>query len=388
MVMRYETLAIMITIVCAACTAPPSGGLAVDSIDPSTGTSTEVTLVRIAGTFHRGLQSSLDENDDTTLASVSARIGGTLLDDVAWVDEATLTATVPVGLPLGRHDVVVDIGANDASLDNGYQVLGGATRLVFVSEPTTISTCRCAGFTIEARDANDQPLTLSEPLVVFPRSESPTMVFHADASCGAAIVSATIPAGASTTTLFFRDTSSGVPTITASSPGLTSATQAQVISTSTNCVTCDPTACGLARGSCNGGTCEILQTEGGHITCPAGMPCRVTCPSGDDCKDGVDCAQATTCEVRCIGAQSCKDRGVDCGSAAVCTVLCTGVEACRHGTFESVECRASSCDVTCSGATACEDGVDADDGGACWAHCCGGGCQRGTDTCETDAVCT
>jgi hypothetical protein len=384
--MRGEIMA-TIALACAACTTPSSAGLSVDAIDPSSGSSTAVTPVRITGTFHRGLSSSLDDNDDTTVARVSARIGGVLLDDVVWVDESSITATVPAGAPLGRHDVVVSMGASEASLDDGYLVLGGATRLVFTSQPTMISTCRCAGFTLEARDENDQPVTLDAPLAVFARSDSPTMMFHADASCGTPIISGAIAPGASTATLFFRDTSSGVPTIIASSPGLSSATQAQVVSTSTNCVTCNSTACAAAGGSCNGGTCEILRTDGAHVTCPSGMPCRVTCPSGDDCKDGVDCAQATTCEVRCVGAQSCRDRGVDCGTAAVCTVTCTGTEACRHGTVESVECRASVCDVTCAGSTACEDGVDVDSG-ACWAHCCGGGCQGGTDTCETDAVCT
>jgi hypothetical protein len=152
--------------------------------------------------------------------------------------------------------------------------------------------------------------------------------------------------------------------------------------------------CGAAGGTCMNGRCVIDHDAQSAVTCPEGMPCTVLCNMGDACKDGVDCARATDCDVTCSGTSTCQNGGVDCGMAQVCTVRCDGSNACQNGagSNQSVECRASTCTVTCEGSSnACQEGIGDDSGGSCVAHCCDGACTNGTAvaaTCTKDSDCS
>jgi hypothetical protein len=150
---------------------------------------------------------------------------------------------------------------------------------------------------------------------------------------------------------------------------------------------CVNASCAAAHGICEADDVCHITTSAKPETprCPSGMKCNVTC-TADGCENGVDCAAATECTVRCEGNNACNKQGVDCGSAARCDVACIGDNACQRGLAGSVQCHASMCSVTCDGATACENGVSTE-GGTCIAHCCGGGCAGGTDTCQRDAIC-
>jgi hypothetical protein len=146
--------------------------------------------------------------------------------------------------------------------------------------------------------------------------------------------------------------------------------------------------CITAGGTCQSGVCVIVQVDDAQVDCPRDMPCHVDCSATDACKAGVDCKDATTCVVECRGDSACQDDGVKCGMAAVCTVTCVGANACQHGgPAGSVDCRDSDCTVTCDGANACEDGIGVGPAGTCEAHCCGGACSGGVDTCSLDASC-
>lgn len=111
----------------------------------------------------------------------------------------------------------------------------------------------------------------------------------------------------------------------------------------------------VCTGGCKGGTCSILCANGTHcpkVTCPPGMPCEVTCIGYDSCTKGVDCTQATSCNITCDTTANPQDPGachdVDCSGTA-CTLTCAGEKACQ----QRLSCDAGSCNVTCGTKEAC-----------------------------------
>jgi hypothetical protein len=153
---------------------------------------------------------------------------------------------------------------------------------------------------------------------------------------------------------------------------------------------CVEAACQARGGTCVAGdVCEIDATSATtSVMCPSDMKCRVLC-GADECKDGILCADATECDVRCVGDAACANGGVDCQFANVCLVHCVGSNACQHGPgpADAIHCRAATCTVTCDGASACQDGIDTDLTG-CTSHCCNGACQGGTACANADMTCT
>ncbi len=153
----------------------------------------------------------------------------------------------------------------------------------------------------------------------------------------------------------------------------------------------DLTMCTPSR--CPGGTCRpdgFCEIMGSNSTapqqCPANIKCRVVCDGR--CRGGVDCGDASECDVRCNGEDSCKDGTVDCGNAAVCRVDCEGDNACQGSQFPAVDCRDSQCVVECDGSAACQKGVRST-GGSCTAACCGdsGTCQDNDGSCTRTSAC-
>lgn len=136
------------------------------------------------------------------------------------------------------------------------------------------------------------------------------------------------------------------------------------------------------------GFCEIQGSNSAvPQQCPAGLHCRILCEAGK-CKGGVDCTGALTCDVHCIGKNTCKDGRIDCGDARVCTVECEGENACQGVSFPAVDCGDSLCQVECDGNGACQHGVRST-GGSCTAACCGDDatCQDSDTSCSRTAAC-
>jgi len=101
--------------------------LVVDRVEPASGPATATTAVRIEGTgFDLPLQSDLDEGG-TVVGAMSISVGDVALADAVWRDEQLIEATIPAGLPFGRHDVRVTLGNRSGVLAEGYLVTGGVT---------------------------------------------------------------------------------------------------------------------------------------------------------------------------------------------------------------------------------------------------------------------
>jgi hypothetical protein len=110
---------------------------------------------------------------------------------------------------------------------------------------------------------------------------------------------------------------------------------------------------GCANGTCIDGVCVIdcsatSACQNDDVTCPPGLPCRVIC-GHSACTKKVRCGQASSCEVRCNGDNSCSDEVV-CGVNR-CAVHCVGVGACKKTTCK----QACACDVSCIGPSSCVD---------------------------------
>ncbi|HEX5060831.1 MAG TPA: hypothetical protein VFV99_15795 [Kofleriaceae bacterium] len=106
------------------------------------------------------------------------------------------------------------------------------------------------------------------------------------------------------------------------------------------------------NGTCQNGVCVIdcsiaLSCTMTDIKCPPNVPCRVEC-GYHACSRKVLCGMSTSCEVDCIGEQSCGD-DIECNTNR-CEIYCIGTSSCAH----RVRCsNACACDVTCSGAGSC-----------------------------------
>ena len=96
--------------------------------------------------------------------------------------------------------------------------------------------------------------------------------------------------------------------------------------------------------------CAAAGADCSHaVTCPAGWNCIIKCTVNDECRNGIDCSLAKSCNLTCSGSRTCEP--VNCG-AGKCTATCTGFSACR-----GFDCSGScACDVTCNpNVSACFD---------------------------------
>lgn len=154
---------------------------------------------------------------------------------------------------------------------------------------------------------------------------------------------------------------------------------------------CNPTACGLAGGSCTADNhCRIQNSGASAVTCPAGHFCDILCTGSNGCRQGgVECGTAAGCNVTCGGGgptdQACQ-AGVHCPAIGPCTVTCNGGQTCQR---EAIVCGVGPCDVQCLGTDACSDkGVDCRLSPQCNVKCVGanacrnGGIACGPGTCN------
>lgn len=101
--------------------------------------------------------------------------------------------------------------------------------------------------------------------------------------------------------------------------------------------------CAAAGGACNGDVCTfVCQGTAAckdDLSCPPGMPCKVSCTGKDACR-GVTCRDATSCIIECTsGDPACNGR-VTCAGPS-CAVTC-GVNGCKE---DEVRCCADTCTI-------------------------------------------
>jgi hypothetical protein len=111
-----------------------------------------------------------------------------------------------------------------------------------------------------------------------------------------------------------------------------------------------------------------------------------TTAPGANCPPGCECPDATTCIIRCMGNESCRDKKLQCPPNRNCEVVCEGDKACEKA---DVKCAgAGSCNVICGGG-ACKALKSTCTNGPCTLSCLFG-CESATLHCGSnscDALC-
>lgn len=108
-------------LVLVSCATPTASEVVIERIDPAAATSAAPVPVRIGGTFHVPVTTSL-QTGAIAVGATSADLEGTSLDG-AWQDEHLIVGTVPAGLAPGTYDVRVNVGGASATLPDGYTVI-------------------------------------------------------------------------------------------------------------------------------------------------------------------------------------------------------------------------------------------------------------------------
>lgn len=115
----------LFVIALAAC-GGPQDELALERVQPPSGTNLAPVPVLIEGTgFHLPYTTNLDDGE-LAIGEIKVALDDVVLEGVAVRDEHTLEATVPAGLALGAYDVRVTLGHRSAMLPAGYIVSGSA----------------------------------------------------------------------------------------------------------------------------------------------------------------------------------------------------------------------------------------------------------------------
>jgi hypothetical protein len=113
---------VLICVAIAACAPSSSSELAVDRVVPSSAAVGDSVAVRIEGAgFRIALTTDLDRGT-TEVGDMVVSVGGTTLTDAVSRGEDLIEATIPAGLPLGIHDVVVAFGERRRVLEGGFTV--------------------------------------------------------------------------------------------------------------------------------------------------------------------------------------------------------------------------------------------------------------------------
>jgi hypothetical protein len=131
-------------VVVAACVEAPTP--AVSSVEPNVGSRTARTAVRIFGSSLYPAYDADYDGESEVDAGFAAWLGETPLLEVGWVSSTELTALVPAGLPLGPHELRVDLpDSRHVRLRDAFLVMDGdagpARRIEIVSmQPGALTT--------------------------------------------------------------------------------------------------------------------------------------------------------------------------------------------------------------------------------------------------------
>jgi hypothetical protein len=113
---------VLICVAIAACAPASSSELSIDRVVPSSAAIGDSVVVRIEGAgFHIGLMTDLDRGT-TEVGEMVVSVGGMTLTDAVRRGEELIEATIPAGLPVGMHDVVVAFGERRRVLERGFTV--------------------------------------------------------------------------------------------------------------------------------------------------------------------------------------------------------------------------------------------------------------------------
>jgi hypothetical protein len=97
------------------------------AVEPAAGLATTDTAITVAGEpFPARAVQSVSSGGSEVDARYRAWLDATELPGVVWVDAGTLRARVPAGLPVGRHDLVVEGPSGRGVLASAYEVISGA----------------------------------------------------------------------------------------------------------------------------------------------------------------------------------------------------------------------------------------------------------------------
>ena len=78
------------------------------AISPAVGSASSATAITVTGSFELVIKVSYRSAQRSAIdTAFTTRIGGVNAETTTYVDSTTLHATVPAGLPIGRHDVLV-----------------------------------------------------------------------------------------------------------------------------------------------------------------------------------------------------------------------------------------------------------------------------------------
>lgn len=125
------------------------------SVDPPSGSAHRPVAVTIHGEGFR-VRPVQDVSAGARLdATFRAWLGDTTLEQVRWVDDRTLEAVVPAGIPPGLHALTIeDPFGGRATLDGAYEatLAPAALAVTFVSPPPTVNVGQPFTVTVELRN--------------------------------------------------------------------------------------------------------------------------------------------------------------------------------------------------------------------------------------------
>ena len=133
-------------------------------------------------------------------------------------------------------------------------------------------------------------------------------------------------------------------------------------------ITCDPSSCMGAGGTCTMGVCVI--PAGSSAACPSLNTCAIDCEMDNvSCRTAVSCATGTVCDLHCDADHSCDNNvNISCATGSVCNIYCKGNHSCDAAT---VQCASGAqCIYHCCGGLSCNP-----------INCGAAGCSHGADVC-------
>jgi hypothetical protein len=129
------------------------------SVEPGSGNAGAPTPVTIRGDGFLALTVTPASGGAQTDARHRAWLAGVELQDVAWIDLHTLSATVPAGLPPGPQPLVVENAfGRRGQLDGAFVVTGGALGAEVAASQPTVSVGQGGALKLTVKNTGIAPL--------------------------------------------------------------------------------------------------------------------------------------------------------------------------------------------------------------------------------------